>query len=365
MIEKSKLVVVAQGVGVIQWCLFLILVLVLMQILLTSYYSVSLLIVAIWTSYGLAFSLMIFLAWKFFVWFRHKRSYIVLGYLISVAIISTNVAITMIFTTQVLQAQPGSVMESIIHRSPMISESPFSSYYFFSEIFAFSTLWVASSLLLRHYTTLSTTKYWAVMAIPLIYYLSQFQPFIVAFLSGYLLSDPLVFTALYAITFTAIKPLGGFLFGLAFWLISRRVESKFVKDYLFISGSGLLLFFASNQAILLLSYPYPPLGLVAICYLGLSSYLILAGVYSSAVSVAQDDKLRRLIRKSIEQQANLLDSIGTSEMHDKIFKKVVQTSKIASKSMEDETKISPSLTSEQIASYINEVMKERGIIEKK
>jgi hypothetical protein len=110
----------------------------------------------------------------------------------------------------------------------------------------------------------------------------------------------------------------------------------------------------------------PPFGVVVICYFGLSSYLIFFGIRSSAISVAQDDRLRRSIRKSVEQQrTNLLDEIGTSEVQDRIFKRVYQTSKDLSDTMEEETQISPSLSSEQIAQYITEVMKERGMVEHK
>jgi hypothetical protein len=60
-----------------------------------------------------------------------------------------------------------------------------------------------------------------------------------------------------------------------------------------------------------------------------------------------------------------LDEIGTSEVQNRIFKRVYQTSKDLPDSMEEETQISPSLNSEQIAQYITEMMKERGMVEHK
>jgi predicted transcriptional regulator len=112
--------------------------------------------------------------------------------------------------------------------------------------------------------------------------------YFIALFSDYIVSDPLGFSTLYTIIFTAVAPIGGFLFGLAFWISVRNVGSRAVKDYLFISGCGLLLFFSANQAILLTSFPYPPFGATIICYFGLSSYLIFIGIHSSAISVAQD-----------------------------------------------------------------------------
>jgi hypothetical protein len=54
---------------------------------------------------------------------------------------------------------------------------------------------------------------------------------------------------------------------------------------------GLVLFYISNQAgssLFQLGGVYPPFGLLTITIIGFSSYLMLIGIYSSAVSVAQD-----------------------------------------------------------------------------
>jgi len=112
------------------------------------------------------------------------------------------------------------------------------------------------------------------------------------------------------------------------------------------------------------SFPFPPFGLVQICYLGLSSYLILTGIHFSAISVAQDDKLRSAIRESIEQQrSNFIGFIGASEMTDMIYRRTFDLSKKLSVTMVKETNVSPSLTSDQVKDYIDEVMREKGMID--
>jgi hypothetical protein len=65
-------------------------------------------------------------------------------------------------------------------------------------------------------------------------------------------------------------------------------------------------FYFSNQATTLVSTPYPHfrLATISMSMFGLSSYLILVGIYSSAISVAADSELRRSIRKfAIKNQA--------------------------------------------------------------
>ena len=59
-----------------------------------------------------------------------------------------------------------------------------------------------------------------------------------------------------------------------------------------LKGIGLVLLFASNQAIIFVNEPYPPYGFVSVLYVGLASYLVLIGIYSSAISISEDSKLR-------------------------------------------------------------------------
>jgi hypothetical protein len=73
--------------------------------------------------------------------------------------------------------------------------------------------------------------------------------------------------------------------------------------------------------------PYPPLGLTSISFTGVASYLIFAGIYSSAVSISQDSKLRKSIRNFALTEASLLDSIGSAHMEQEIQNKVIMLTK--------------------------------------
>ena len=59
-------------------------------------------------------------------------------------------------------------------------------------------------------------------------------------------------------------------------------------------GIGFLLLLVSYEAQALITAPFPPLGLLSGSYFGLASYLIFIGLYSSAVSISQDYRLRAL-----------------------------------------------------------------------
>jgi hypothetical protein len=152
---------------------------------------------------------------------------------------------------------------------------------------------------------------------------------------------------------------GGILFGIAFWIIARSLPRKStVRDYFIISAFGIVLLFTSNQAIILVSFTYPPFGLATVSFMGLSSYLILVGIYSSAISVSQDVSLRKLIRKHTLMEVKLLESIGTAQVQQEIERKVMTFTKKTRDSMVQETGITPSLNDPDIKKYLEEVISE-------
>jgi hypothetical protein len=126
-----------------------------------------------------------------------------------------------------------------------------------------------------------------------------------------------------------------------------------------ISAYGLTLIFISNQAILLAeNVPYPPFGLVAVSFMGLSSYMLLVGIYSSAISVAEDSKLRQTIRDIATKELRLLDNIGTAQMVQEIQKTVIGVTKRTQETMTEETGVESSLTEEDMKQYLEQVIKE-------
>jgi hypothetical protein len=196
------------------------------------------------------------------------------------------------------------------------------------------------------------------MSVPLLYFLSQFQPLILNFLLSYTSGNPTLFSIVYIVMTDVSRPIGGVLFGLTFIQMARKLQNKEVKDYLVVSGIGLLLLLVSYQSQVLITAPFPPLGLLSASYFGLSSYLIFIGIYSSAISTSQDSKLRASIRKSVETELRFIGNIGDAEMNSRILEKVLTTSRNISKKIPEETGISGSLTDKEIKEYIEEVLVE-------
>lgn len=230
---------------------------------------------------------------------------------------------------------------------------------------SFISTWFATVLLLQHYSTkIGKAKYWVIVSIPLVYFLSQFQTQHIDLFAPIRLSDPILFGFTYTLVFSASKPVGGILFGVAFWFASKGLGQRQVKDYMIISGYGLLLLFTANQHQVLQLNPYPPFGLPTISYVGLASYFILIGVYSSALSVANDVELRRSIRKSVEESSDLLGNIGEAQFEDQLQKEVIKKTRDLSDKIIEETGIATSLEERDIHDYvilaINEAKRAKG-----
>jgi hypothetical protein len=281
-------------------------------------------------------------------------------YGLAIAIISINTGFTLVYVGDVLTTQSDYLRANSSHTNAFFSSNSLLSIgYITSSILSFILTWFATVLILLHYSKkLGRVKYWIIMSIPLAYFLGQFQPLFLDLFATYRLSEPALFGIVYTLIFTASKPAGGVLFGIAFWSVARSIRRSVVRDYMIISAFGFMLLFTSNQAIVLVNFPYPPFGIVTISFMGLSSYLILIGVYSSAISVSHDIKLRQYIRKSVEQQSTLLDKIGTSEMEQKIQKNVIKITRNMSDQIAEQTGIQTSLEEQDIKEYLNKAIKE-------
>jgi hypothetical protein len=148
------------------------------------------------------------------------------------------------------------------------------------------------------------------------------------------------------------------MFAIPYFLVSRKINDPRVRNYLKLTSIGLILLFLSIQISSLPLLPYPPFGLISISFLGLSSYLILIGIYGSAISVSEDSMLRKSIRKLIIKDTKLLDSIATAQMEQVIEKREIETTKRLSYKISKETGVESSLQEEDIQRYCKEVLTE-------
>ena len=135
-------------------------------------------------------------------------------------------------------------------------------------------------------------------------------------------------------------------------------RDKVARNFLIISAYGFILLFTSNQAIVLISAHYPPFGVATISFVGLSSYLILVGIYYSAISVSFDIGLRKSIRKSVQEHSRFLHGIGRAQLDEGIQEGVIKVTKEYSDKLVQQTGVEPTLTISDMKQYLNEVLQE-------
>jgi len=351
-----------KAIAIVQLGIIALLVIVLLEVSLTFSYHTILIKAVITSSYSTASALTALLSWRFILWTKSNKNRLILVYLLASMFISASAIAGVVYFLDQLFYQPDVIFPKtyggfLTHIE--IGNSSLVYVYAVSSAIAFVLLWTGTVFLLRSYRKkLGRWKYWIIVSIPLLYFLSQFQPAVLNFILSYVSDDLMLFNLVYIIMVDASRPIGGVLFGLAFILVARKMQNQEVKGYLVISGLGFSLLLVSYEAQALITAPFPPLGLLSGSYFGLASYLIFLGLYSSAISISQDSRLRTSIRNSIELEVRFLGSIGDAEMEHRILDKVLTTSKRFSKIMPEETGISSSLTDEEIKEYVAEVLAE-------
>jgi hypothetical protein len=280
--------------------------------------------------------------------------------------LAANACITLWFVNSLLILKPGEVMPHVMVQLPQFNTHITLYYaYITTTITSFIITWCATMGLLKSYIQRMTKfTYWISLILPLAYFISQFLILFLGLLGPLLISNPIFYGILFTIIFALSKPIGGIIFGIGFWMIARNIrKDNVVRSYLVISAYGFLLLFTSSEAILLTFTYYPPFGLVTISFVGLSSFLVLVGIYSSAISISQDANLRREIRRLAIKESKLMDSIGSAQIEQEIRRRVLHIARI-NKSDLTEEHIPSTLNEEDMNRYMDDVLKEIKTIKK-
>ena len=277
---------------------------VIFQLLIFGYYNTSMNVLIIMISYGTASTFLVSLSLSFLSWYKSNRNLVVLLYFVSMLIISFNLVITAVFSTAKIHYLPSYVTLQNTGSADFVTErlQILDSVFRISSIMSFLSIWVTSAILMNYYREklIHTIIYWVMMSIPLAYFLvTYFFSFIVGnLLAPYIQSDPITFSVIIGIFLSLSEPIGGLIFGLAFWRISKVMSyERNIKTFMIISGWGVFLVFATNQAMTQVFNTYPPFGLATITVLGMAGYFMLLGIYSSAKLVSLNADLRKSIHK--------------------------------------------------------------------
>jgi hypothetical protein len=349
-------------VTIAQFVLAGVIALVILQIFISQEYNTAMLYAALSISYGLWVVTLGLLARAFFSWYRlAKKNLMVLILALSmIAYVINGVLNLYSHFDHLMQSN------SIIIRSGDVAVFQVFSIATLGDLItiashtassaAYVLTWIGTVMLLRPYIKkLGSIKFWTIMAAAMLYYIIQFPLFVL----GYYNPSEGENAMINILIFSMSAVFTGIVFGAAFLSVARTLQTgSIIRDYMIIAAYGFVLFYVSGSA-MVSQAAYPPYGLAAVSFTGLSCYLIYTGLYFSAISVSQDMALRQSIKKSLmEESSKLLDSIGSAQMERELQTRVLTVAKKASDIMAKETGVEAPMTEDDMKDYMEVVMKE-------
>jgi large-conductance mechanosensitive channel len=365
--NKPNLNLIHKAVTITQYVLMAILSIMFIQIILTSQYYVVLLVAATAISYTFSGIIMGLLSYRFFSWYKiYRRNIMILMYAIAAAmtaLAAVNLGVSqngLLLETNIVSVGPQTQINF-----PKIVPDPTGilgdlySISLIQTMLAYGLTWVASAILLHHYShRLGLRKYLIITIVPGASFLFGITPILVTLPSTGTYFDPglLIFRILSISALIAV----GVLFGAAFLTVARSVRQHIhdvLVDYLKIAAYGAALLFISLAANIAHG-AYPPFGVATYSFTAMASYFFMVGIYSSAISVSMNSKVRQYIRKSAIEESKLLDSIGSAYMTEEIEKRVMLMTKQNSDKMAMAGGIEPTLSKDEAKEYLAQVLEE-------
>lgn len=342
----------------------LMLIIIQPSLTLKSYNTLSLLAVVI-ISHITALFFLIMLVLTLVDSIIARRDKILSMYTISFSLMAITIMISLIYSTYVLSNQVSNIRPLPIHYALLnlplsdlaISLGPALDII---SILSFISVWIASAVMMNTYSRrIGKIRYWAIISIPLIYFLFPFEKNVVDIFQSLVVSSPVLYGVLNVTIFSATKQIGSLFFSLVFLVASTLVTKHEMQKYLLISAIGMAILYGSIEIDTLQYATYPPFGVVTASFIPMGAYLVFTGIIRSATLVAQDSELRREFYKAAKSQLNLLRTIGVTEMEKELIKKYKSIDKRA-RSLEERSPFEKDEVKEALHGLVDELDKEKA-----
>jgi hypothetical protein len=351
----------------LQCFIIFLLFFILMQLVFYNEYNTLYLRIVILVSIILSVGLLALLAIRFVQWIRHRPDYLTGLYAVATALMAVTSLFLAVFMGVEMANSPGVITSSRLS----ITDSHVGNFELQNlqsniGLIAYIVFWLASVALLRK--SIKNPKkigFYFLVTIPLLYSLGIFQWIISSVLAGSELLNALQIYTFNVISSILTKPVGGAILGVAFLIVSRRIDDRGIKNYMKLSAIGIILLAISNEDARIYLLPYPPFGIVTISFIGISSYLLMVGIYYAAVSTSINNQIRAMIERSVDKELTFLSNIARSQMEMQIMDKVKTLTKKFAEELTKDSGVGITLQSRQIEEQISFVLKERDILSQK
>ena len=353
---------------------------IIVEMVLFSQYSTFLLILIVLIS-GVAILFFGFRTYKFLSWFKSsvnkRHNIMILAFAVSSMLLCISMTVTTVFDTKELVFSRPPSIDPNFHSSNSMASRHLSSIELVIHLYLFLVPQVtaiaiaetvAVAYFLRYFKDqIGRATFWTLIIVPPVLFLTGI--FVPQFLTTgsemvYQLPRFLIFRVLGTAGWVGADFVIAFAYLLVAKKLGRQITSSHNKiiNYLIIAAlSTILVSPTTNNWIT--NNSYPPFGAIQRAFVVLASFLFSIGIYSVALSVAQDAELRHLARKYAKEYA-LLDTLGNAQETTEIIGKVVKLIHQHADAMEKETATaveSSMLDDNEVRQYLDLVIRETRV----
>jgi hypothetical protein len=349
---------------------------IIVQMVLFSHYSTYLLILIVLIS-GVAILFFGFRTYKFLSWFKssvnRRHNIMILAFAVSSMLLCISMIETTAINTKVLVFSRPPSIDPDFHSSNSMASRHLSKIENIIHLYVFLVPQVtaiaiaetvAVAFFLRYFKDhVGRAIFWTIIILPpFLFLFGIFAPQIISSTAGqFVYMDPRFL--IFRVIGTAGWVLADFVIAYAYILVAKNLGRQItpsrdkIINYLIIAAfSTILVSPTTNNWIT--NNSYPPFGAIARAFLVLSSFMFSMGIYSVALSVAQDAELRHLARKYAKEYA-LLGTLGKAQNNAETMRKIVKHIHQHADAMEKETAVESSMLDDnEVRQYIDSVIME-------
>ncbi|MGA8106585.1 MAG: hypothetical protein WB815_08005 [Nitrososphaeraceae archaeon] len=352
---------------------------IIVEMVLFSQYSSYLLILLLLIS-AVAILFLGFRTYKFMSWFKssvnRRHNIMILAFAVSSMLlcISTTVAITLDIK-QLVVSRPPSIDPNYASTLPYASNSmahrQLTSIELIIHLYGFLVPQVTAvaiaeivgvAFFLRYFKDqIGRATFWTIIILPPVLFLTGvFGPQFIKSTGSYMVymeSQFLIFRVMGTAGWVAADFVIAYAYILVAKTLGRQITSSHIINYLIIAAVATILISPTTNN-WITNNSYPPFGAIQRAFLVLASFLFSLGIYSVALSVAQDSELRHLARKYVKEYA-LLDTLGNAQENAEIMRKLVKLIHQHADAMKKETAVeSPMVDENKVREYVDLIVRE-------
>ena len=145
---------------------------------------------------------------------------------------------------------------------------------------------------------------------------------------------------------------GGIIFSAAFLVVARRIEAGKIRDYFTFAAVGAMMMIITLGP----SGHQETFGVAGRTLMLLASFMMCAGFYLSAVHMAQDARLRKVIKASAGSK--VFGDMAAAQLGQETEKRVLDVIEKEREIIKEQTGIQPSLEQEDVKVYLDRALQE-------